>query len=239
MAFQPKTDYSGLATNAAIGSSLAIRDDSQNLSSETYAPQGQDGSIAAIEVYGEDESPTNSFGVKADIDADDGDIELNAITVVNTKNYALESFEITTGAGAAPTLSATSQLIESGATDAAQCKYEVPAFALSTKHHAQILFAAFALTGTGCTLTACSAKVGGTINKDKVEGVIIGSDINSGLIVVSGTILQTGSTTPTLSPASGWKLTQPPNCTTPEAQYKSYAFELQMPLAKTEPSASS
>lgn len=237
MAFQAKTDYSGLASNSAVGSSLTIRDDAQNLSVENYSPQGQNGDIVAIEVYGEDEAPSNSFGVNADIEADDGDIELNAITVVSTKNYALESFEITTGAGAAPTLSATSQLIESGATDAKQCKYEVPAFTLSTKHHAQVLFSAFTLTGTGCTLTACNATVGGTINKDKVEGVIIGSDINSGLVTVSGTVLQTGSTVPTLAAASGWKLTQPLNCTNPEAQYKSYAFELQLALVKTEPSS--
>lgn len=237
MAFATKTDFSGLAANPAIGSSLTICDDAQNLSVETYAPQGQDGSIVAIEVYGEDEAPTNNFAVKADIDADDGDVKLNSVTTVGGKKYALESFEITTGAGVAPSISATSQLVESTATDATQCLYEVPAFALSTKHHAQILFSAFTLTGTGCELTACNASLGGTINKDKVEGVIVGSDINSGLITVSGTILQTGTTAPTITPATGWKLTQPPNCTNPEAQYKSYAFELQKPLVKTHPSS--
>ena len=233
MAFQAKNDYCGLTAITALSSALTIRDDAENATKETYQAQGQDGSFLAIEAYGDDAAPTNSYGIKAGgFTLSAGDVSLNAITTINNKNYALESINITTAAGAAPTMSATAQLVESGAADATQCLYEVPALTVTSKQHAQILFSSFTLTGSGCSLTECSATIGGTVNKDKVAGVIIASDINSGLVTVTGTILQTGSTAPTVTPATGWVLTKPPTCTNPETAYKNYTFELQLPLAK-------
>ena len=112
------------------------------------------------------------------------------------------------------------------------CHYNIPALVLSVKHHAQILFSAFTFTGSGCELTECSATAGSSVSKDKIAGLKISSDINSGVVTVTGTILQTGSTAPTVTPASGWVLTSPLNCTNPETAYKSYSFEVQKVLAK-------
>ena len=244
MAFAPKIDYCGLvvATKPSTQdatSPLVIRDANENVSVEKYQPNGQDGSFVGTEIFGQDSAPSNSYGLQADMNIAAGAIKLNKITTIGegatAKKYALESFEITTAAGAAPAISATCQEIEAGATDDGQCVYSVPAFTLTKKHHAQILFAAFTLEGAGCELTACSATVGGSINKDKVEGVKVSSDINSGVITVSGTVLQTGAAAPTIAAADGWVLTQPLNCTNPEAAYKSYTFELQKVLTKTQP----
>lgn len=192
--------------------------------------------LAGTEIYGEDSAPSNSYGLKGDISLAAGKIKLNKVKTIGdgqaAKCYALESIQIGTGAGSAPTISATCQEIEAGVSDANQCHYSVPALTLTKKHHAQILFGAFTLTGNGCTLTECAATIGGSINKDKVEGVKISSDINSGVITVTGTVLQTGATEPTLAAANGFVITSPLNCTNPEAAYKSYTFELQLILAK-------
>jgi len=241
MAFANKTDFCGLvaATTPSGGSAvLVIRSANENATAEKYQPQGQDGSFLATEVFGADSAPSNAYGLKANLSAAAGAIKLNKVTVIgtgdNAKNYALESLTIKTSAGAAPTVDATCQEIEAGATDAAQCHYSVPAFAVTTKHHAQDIFSALVLSGSGCSFTELSATIGGSINKDKVEGVKISSDINSGVITITGTVLQTGDTAPTLGVTSnaGWVITGPLNCTNPEAAYKSYSFEVQKVLAK-------
>lgn len=241
MAFHQKTDHCGLTANDATKDSLVIRDDNENASSETYAPQGQDGAILGIEVFGDDSAPSNTYGIKANIDTDDGDIMLNSITEADGKKFALESLQVTTSAGAAPTLSATSQEIETDAEDENQCKFEVPALAVSTKWHAQKIFKAnpFTLAGKGCSLAACSATIGCQIGKDKVAGLKIGSDAHSGLATLTGSILQNGNVqgneAPTVEPTNGWMLTKRPSCANPEAAYKKWSFELQLPLRKIHP----
>ena len=235
MPIPAKTDYCGLATTFA--NSLVTVDDAENLGPSKYQPQGQDGSFIATEVYGEDAAPTNSYKLKADIDADAGDLVLNSVVTIDNKKYALEQVSISTSGGSAPTIQATCKRVEPGATDAANCLYEIPAFKLLTKQHAQDIFSALTLTGSGCVFTQLDAVIGCTVNPESANGIIIASDANSGVITVSGTILQSGSTAPTLAAASGWVITQVPNCTNPENQYKSYAFEAQLILAKTAPSA--
>ena len=240
MAFAPKTDYCGLA---AIDANILVRDDAENTSQEKYQPTGQNGGYCDLEVYGEDAAPTNSYAIKGDIDLDAGDIKLNSIVTVgqdeNARKFALESIEIGTSGGSAPTLSATSQRVESDADAAAACYAEVPALKLSKRHHAQILFDAFTLSGERCELTTCKATVGGTVGKDKLAGDTIGSDLNSASIKVSGTVLQIGSAVPTITPAQGWTLTQKPTCTNPETAKKEYSFELEMNLPIIDPSEDS
>lgn len=232
MAFQAKQDYCGLTALTNLGAAIAMRDDALNAATETYQPQGQDGSFVALEVFGEDAAPTNAYALKSDVAVPAGELKLNAVTTVDGKCYALESVEITTGAAAAVAISATAQRVENGATTEANCTYPIETFALTTKHHAQILFGAFTLSGDGCTLTACNATIGGSINKDKVAGNIIGSDINSGAITVTATILQTGETAPTITPAAGWTLTSPISPTNPETEYKNYEITLVKNLVK-------
>lgn len=236
MAFQTKTDYSGLTS--VIGSSIVLRDDNPNDSIETYFPTGQDGSYVAGEVYGPDSAPTNSFGVKSTIEVDDGDIKLGKVTTVgegaSAKKFKLESIEIVTAGGSVVTFSATSQEVEADATD--DCVYEVPAFTLTTKQHAQDIFSALTLTGTGCEFTNLRARIVCTVGKDKVAGAKISSDIGQGMIEITGTILQTGTTAPTLAIASGktgWVISQPPTAPTPEAAYKEWSFTVRKNLVKS------
>jgi hypothetical protein len=232
MAFHAKTDYCGLSALTALAGKIVVKDATDNDSVEKYQPQGADGSFVLTHVYGKDSAPANTYGVKANIGTEDGDVKLNALVTVGEKKYALESFEIGTSAGSAPTLSATCQLVEDTATDAAQCHYPVPAFALTTKQHAQDIFSAFEIAGEGCVLTECSASVGGSITKDKNAGEIIASDISQGVITVTGTILQTGDVAPTLTAKGDFVVTAPPSCTNAETAYKTYSFELQRILAK-------
>jgi len=129
MAFFPKTDFCGLS---AVNTNILIRDDAENISQEKYQPTGQKGQFCDLEVYGEDAAPTNSYAIKGDLDIAAGAIKIGKITTIGenaaAKKYALESFEIGTSGGSVPTLSATSQLVESDA-DASTMPYAaIPAF---------------------------------------------------------------------------------------------------------------
>lgn len=231
MAFQNKIDYSGL-TDLVTG--LSLRDDNSNDSVETYFPTGQDGSYVAGEVYGNDSAPTNALALTANITHTAGTIKLGKITTVgegsSAKKYMLERVTINTAGGQPVSVSATSQLVESGATD--DCLYSVPAFSLTKKHHAQDIFSALTLTGTGCEFTSLTANIGCSIGKDKLVGNVISSDIGQGVIEITGTILQTGATAPTLSAATGWVISQPPTATNPETSYKTWSFTVRKNLAK-------
>ena len=237
MPFLVKKDFCGLSKKS---DKILVRDHQLNGSVEKYQPQGQDGSFdQGTEVFGEDTAPSNSYALKAPgVEFNDGDIKPGEVTEIDDKSYALESFEIETAAGSAVKFTAKSKEIESGTDATVQCKYLVPAFSLSTKQRAQILFGAFTLSGKGCTLTACKASIGGSVNVDKIAGVKISSDINSGILTVTGTILRSANVkdneAPIVTPADGWVLTQPPEPTenNPETEYPTYEFELQKPLVK-------
>ena len=230
MAIPAKTDYCGLATT--FSTELVTVSDAENLSTEKYQPTGQDGSFAATEIIMTTAAPSNTYKLKADISAAAGDVNLNSITTFGGKTFALEQITISTSGGSAPTVSATCKEVESDADDSTQCLYEIPAWALTTKQHAQDIFSALTLTGTGCVFTQIDTTIGCTVNPEPANGTLIASDANSGVITITGTILQTGTTAPTLAAASGWTVTQAPNCNNPENQYKSYSFEVQKILAK-------
>jgi hypothetical protein len=248
MAFAPKTDFGGLT---ALSDKIVVRDDALNGSVEKYQPQGQDGSFdMGTEVFGEDTAPSNTYGLKAPgLDLEAGVLKLNAVTMVEGKAFALESLEFETGAGTPVKISTKSKEIETGTDANVQSFYSIPALKLETKQRAQIPFGAFTLSGKGCSLTSCKCTIGGSINVDKVAGVKISSDINSGLITLSGTILRSGNVAenevPTITPlaeavelgngkTSKWVLTKAPAPTekNPETEYQTYEFELELPLLK-------
>lgn len=233
MAFATKTDFTGLV--AKSNGALLLRDDNPNHSNEVYEDTGTDGSIIVTEPYGEDAAPTNNFALAKDLELE---VKLGAITTVNNQKFALESVSITTTGGSAPTISATSQLVEDGATDANSCVYDVGTIEVLKRHHAQILLDAFSFTGAGCELTTTTTTIGCTVNKDKLVGAVVSSDVVSGQIVVTGEILATGTAEPEITAGEGWTLvTLKPNAANPETAKKRFSFEVRKNLTKTTPTA--
>jgi hypothetical protein len=255
MAFAPKKDRCGLS---AASEKFRVRDDELGGSVEKYQPQGADGSFSiGTEIYGEDSAPKNTYALAAPgVELEAGKLSLGSITEVDGKKFALESITVATGAGSVVTVSASSKEIEADATIERQSTYPLPAFKLTTKQIAQILFGAFTLSGKGCNLTACSATIGCTVGVDKIAGEKISSDCHAGIITVTGTILRSGKIAdhepPVITPkeeevvlieggtslgsrkTSKWVLTKPPEPTekNPETSYQTYDFEVQLPLVK-------
>lgn len=266
MAFAVKIDYCGLieATKKNGTAVLKIRDHNLNGSIEKYQPTGQNGDFVGTDVYGEHIDPKNTYALKADLEVAVGGIKLNKFVSITegedsdavTKKYALEEVTITTKGGDPVKISASAKEIEDDATDDRQAYYWIPAFSVSTKQEAQDIFGAFKMTGAGCHLTDCEAKISCSVKPDDVEGVYISSDCNSGVITVTGKVLSTGGVVPTVTPnsenvslgnemTSNWVMTNFPKLTesNPEKSAKEYSFELQLILKKyraaSEPTAAS
>lgn len=255
MAFAVKIDYCGLveATKKNGTAVLKIRDHDVNGSIEKYQPNGQNGDFVGTDVYGEHLDPKNNYALTADLEVAVGGIKLNKFVEITegegesavTKKYALEEVTITTKGGDPVKISASAKEIEDGAVASKQAYYWIPAFSVSTKQEAQDIFGAFTMTGTGCHLTDCEAKISCSVKPDDVEGVYVSSDCNSGVITVTGKVLSTGGIRPTVAAndedvslgnqmTSKWVVTNFPKLTesNPEKAAKEYSFELQLILKK-------
>lgn len=93
-------------------------------------------------------------------------------------------------------------------------------------HHAQILWSAFTLGGTGCYLQQANYTAGGTISRATKNGETVSYDVVDGQLTVNLTILQTDSTAPTVTAGSDWEITAPLNCSNPDADYPSWTCTL-------------
>lgn len=225
MSFKAKTDPYSIAD----GTSLVVTNYTGGETASNVEAVGADGSVVAHEVFGETSAPSCDIALKTDITKTAGAWKLGAVTGT-TKKYALGQIVINTSAGAAPTISVSGQEVEANATTS--CAYSIPAFALSKKHHAQILFSAFELSGTGCHLTVANYTATGDINKVTKDGVCIAFDIVQGKIEAQVTIKQCGSTAPTLTAGTGWSITTPLAESNPDADYPTFTATLTLYLAK-------
>lgn len=226
MAFATKLDWFGLASD-----SLKVTKCSDGKSAQTVEAQGADGSVVACEVFGETLAPSCDYTVAGAVTWAAGAHALGKLTATaDGGKVALTNITINTSAGAAPTITASG---ESVADEAAQgCEYDIPALSLPVTHHAQILWDAFTLTGDGCHLTAANYTAECSISKATVNGECVAHDVTAGKLTCAITLVQVGSTAPTITPGDGWKMTAPLAYDNPDANYKTWSATLTKYLAK-------
>lgn len=230
MAFAAKLDYCGLAETGK----LEVRSATENKSNSVYAPDGEDGSTIAIEVYGLNAAPSNEYALKDDITKSAGDWQLGKVNAVgpagSQKKYRLTSIKISTSANGPVKVTANAQLVEDGATDVSTNNYDVPALTLATKHVAQVLMSAF--THTNGNLISCDYEFAVSTSLDTLVGDIISNGVGAGKCTISGTLLVSGTSEPTITAASGFTVTKALTCTNPETAYRQFTFEIQKALTK-------
>lgn len=71
-----------------------------------------------------------------------------------------------------------------------------------------------------------------------MDGEIVAHDIQNGRIEVSVTIVQTGSTAPTLAAGTGWEIVSPLTVDNPDEDYPTWTATLRKNLTSEHPSAS-
>ena len=89
------------------------------------------------------------------------------------------------------------------------------------------------LGGTGAHLTSCTLEVAGTIATATKDGEIIAHDLTDVRMTVTANIQVSDSSygAPSVTTASGWKITGPVSETNPDADFPSYTCQLTKTIA--------
>ena len=232
MSWESKTDYCGLA----VANKLQIKAATMNRTGQYLEKLGKNAAIAATKAFGTADAPQCEYTVLASHTFEgNAALKLGTITSQDGKKYALQSIHYENGSGVEPKFTGVSREVESGATDANSNHFDVPSFTISPEEVAEILMAAFTLTGASCELTKCALDASCVVNPHTVNGGIVASDVHSGHVQVQATIGQYGSTVPTVAAGTGWDISSPLTCTDPDADLPEWTVTLSKPLAKTVP----
>lgn len=221
MGLSTRLNYFGLPITGE-GAFLA-QTDSDNKKDYVVKASSKDrfGNILVRDFAVEEGAPTSSFKIEK---AGTLTFKLGEVKTLETKKYASTNFKISTSSATPPTIDVSGEQLGDSATDSST--YTLPEITLSPRHKAVILAGAFTLTGTGCELTECSLEGKCTITRARNRGVYLSHDVSDGELTVSATIEQTGSTPPTVTPATGWKVSVPLSDTNPEEGYTTWTVEL-------------
>lgn len=224
MSFQNKQDYFDLED-----ASISCTASNDGKTAQTVEAMNEVGSIIAREVFGERCSPNCEYKIKSTVTKT---IHIGDVNAFSGKKYMLGKVDIKTTAGGEPTIAASGEQVEDDAVTC--CYYSVQLSGLSPKRHAQCLFNAYELSGTGCHVTAANYSVGGNIGIATKDGEAMASDVTEGKIECQLDIVQTSNTIPTIVTGTGWQITAPLAKTSPDASYTTYSCTLTKSLSKVE-----
>lgn len=224
MSFQAKIDYYGLSSGSS--SVFVITDSNENKSAQVATGQDEKGDVVAVEVYGEELAPSCSYVIKADATLGSIKIgEAQTVTGISDKKFTITNVSISTAAGSPPKIEVSGSEVPNDTTHT-DCTYTIPSATLEVCHHAQILWGAFTLGGTGCYLTQANYTASGDLTKATKDGTTVSFDISNGQLVANITIQQTDSTSPTVTEGSGWEITSPLSKTSADASLPTWTCTL-------------
>lgn len=223
--FSTPIDYFGKNS-----SPLKLKSSTENKTTKTKEAQNARGDNIARDVYGARSAPSCEFEVIA---SGNISLSLGSVNTVDSVVYLLTGGSIVTKFNTPPAVTLAGESLQSGAT--ATSTVATGNIAISALHKAQILGAAFTLTGTGCELNECSMDIVSRPSVATVAGVPVAHDVAADKLLVKATIVQTDSTAPTVTAAEGWEITKELTCANPDEDYKSWTVELSKDLASVEP----
>ena len=218
-------DYVGLADTA-----LVLVSSTENRTSKTAEATDARGDIIARTVFGEGATPSCDYTLANDLSKA---ISLGTVTTVGTDKVVLKSISIKTSAGKAPEISANGETIQAAGT--VSSTISLGTVAASTRHKAQIIGAAFTLAGTGCDLNDCTYTAECNLTKATKDGDCIAHDVSGGKVTVTATIVQSGSTKPTITAGEGYDMTAPVSVSAPDESYETVTVTLTKSLVGTDP----
>lgn len=225
MALKEKVDYFGLAS-----AGVEVASTTENRSQGSVSAAGPDGFTVALDTFGDETiAPSCEYVVTSSVTLPE--IKLGKVTTIDSKQIALGSVTITTRAGESPTISASGQQVESGAT--AHCTATLDGVSLSGLFHAQN-FGLFTVAGGQLSDSTLTAE--GTIGTAAIDGVIKASDLVGGKLTVSGTVIGVDDkgaiSKPTLTIVKdGGIISQPLTESNPNGDYPTYTFTCEWKLA--------
>lgn len=240
-------DYFGL-----VSSALKLKSSAENRSIQTASGANTYGDVKVVDAYGETAAPSAEYDVVAGLAHDPSAAGTTLVTLgtVNSPTgianpVVLGSLSISTQNGSAPSISASGQMVQSGATQLRA--YKLPAFTLSPRHRAQDFLglvsikkgssAASAIEDYG--LESVNAQFPIEFTLAQPQGVVMNYDIHGGMATVDYTMNWYSGTAPTIeltqaATALGATMASLASRSDPDNGYTQYTWQVSFPLVGEE-----
>ena len=215
--------FSGMAAFSLVSSNLKM--------TRNYLTSSTNGNIVATSVYGDAGVAVCEYAI---LGSERVAIQLGKYRYVNGGVFVLESVHYETGADSEPVFSCVARRIENGSFSGKRYSIAVFSVDVSPDEVAKdpLPTPSCTIGGGGCELIKCSVDVACSVNTMAANGNLVASDISDGLARVQLTIGQYGDAKPTITRGTGWEISEPLSCTSPDADFPIWTVTLSKPLAK-------
>lgn len=244
--FNAGIDYFGL--ESASSNALKVKSSAENRSKQSTSGANVAGDAVVVDSWGETAAPSAEYDVVGDLTQATFPELGSVTTITGIGPVVFGSVTISTQTGSAPTVSASGQLVQSGATQLRE--YTLPTMALSARHRAQD-FLGLALikkdnsaadADADYGLSSVTATFPIVITTAMPKGELKTYDLHGEMATCSYTLNWYASTAPTIelsSAATTLKATmsEPVAKTDPEGGYTQYTFTISFPMVGSEHSA--
>jgi hypothetical protein len=244
--FNAGIDYFGLET--ATTNALKVKSSAENRSKQSSSGANSYGDITVVDSFGDTAAPSAEYEVIAALASASFPVLGTCATVASLANpVVLGTVTINTSNGAAPTVSASGSMVQSGA--ATLREYTLPTFSLTARHRAQDFLAAVdikigdspASDVTDYGLASVSATFPIEITLAQPKGVVANYDLHGGTATASYTMNWYASTAPTIvltaaAAAAGYTISSPVTKACPENGYTQYTWTVSLPMTGEEAS---
>ena len=243
-------DYFGLED--ASSDALKLKSSAENRSIQTASGANTYGDAAVVDSYGETAAPSAEYDV-VDALAHDPSASATTLITLGTVNspegianpVVLGSLSISTQNGSAPSMSASGQMVQTGATQLRA--YKLPAFTLSPRHRAQDFLGLVAIKKGSAAASAIedyglesvSAQFPIEFTLAQPQGVTMNYDIHGGMATVDYTMNWYSVTSPTVeltqaAIALGATMASLASRSDPDNGYTQYTWQVSFPLVGEE-----
>lgn len=245
--FNAGIDYFAFGTKTS--NALKVKSSNENRSKSSTSGPNLYGDAARVDSYGETAAPSAEYDVVAALTSDTMP-DLGAVQTVDgiAAPVCLGTVTISTRTGSAPSLSASGQMVQTGAKQLR--KYKLPSFSLSPRHRAQDMMGLCAIkkgtAGASDTddygLESVQATFPIEFTLAQPKGEVVNYDLHGGMATCSYVMNWYASEAPSIAltdaaVALGADISSPVGKSNPEGGYTQYTWTVSFPLIGEEVSA--
>ena len=242
--FNAGIDYFGLGTSSS--DALKVTSSNENRSKQSTSGANLYGDAAVVDSWGETAAPSAEYTVVKALTQETFP-DLGTVKTVDgiEKPVVLGGVTISTRSGSAPTVSATGQMVQTGATQLR--KYALPTFSLTPRHRAQDFMGLCSIkNGTADAdatedygLESVEAQFPIEFTLAQPKGDVVNYDLHGGMATCSYTMNWYAETAPTVSLTSaanalGATISAPVAKSCPEGGYTQYTWTVSFPMVGEE-----
>lgn len=247
--FNAGIDYFGLGASST--DALKVTSSSENRSKQSASGANLYGDAAVVDSWGETAAPSAEYAVVKPLTQATFP-DLGTVKTVDgiERPVVLGGVTISTRSGSAPTVSASGQMVQTGAAQLR--KYELPAFSLTPRHRAQDFMGLCAIkAGTADAdaaedygLESVEAQFPIEFTLAQPKGEVVNYDLHGGMATCSYTMNWYAQAAPSVSltaaaTALGATISAPVAKSCPEGGYTQYTWTVSFPMIGEEYSSGS